>query len=84
MSLRRERSARSSARDIDDATMAVDPRSASACSVRASADGWLVTPPSWRFDIAIEADLIEEIARIVGFDAIPETDAAVRAVDAAR
>jgi phenylalanyl-tRNA synthetase beta chain len=40
-------------------------------------DGWTVTPPSHRFDIAIEADLIEEVARIVGFDAIPEKDAPV-------
>ena len=36
------------------------------------ADGWLVTPPSWRFDIAIEADLIEEVLRLVGFDAVQE------------
>jgi phenylalanyl-tRNA synthetase beta chain len=34
---------------------------------------WLVTPPSWRFDIAIEEDVIEEIARIYGFDNVPET-----------
>src|SRR5690606_16698772 len=37
-------------------------------------DGWSVVPPSHRFDISIEADLIEEVARIVGLDAIPETD----------
>ena len=43
--------------------------------VRADDDGWLVTPPSHRFDIAIEADLIEELARIVGFEAIAEADA---------
>ena len=36
-----------------------------------------MTPPPHRFDIAIEADLIEEVARIVGFEAIPETDALV-------
>ncbi|NWG30509.1 MAG: phenylalanine--tRNA ligase subunit beta [Rhodocyclaceae bacterium] len=30
-----------------------------------------VTPPSWRFDIAIEEDLIEEIARLHGYDNIP-------------
>jgi phenylalanyl-tRNA synthetase beta chain len=36
-----------------------------------------VTPPSHRFDITIEADLIEEVARIVGFDAIAEVDAPV-------
>jgi phenylalanyl-tRNA synthetase beta chain len=44
-------------------------------TVAANADGWLVTPPAYRFDITIEADLIEEVARIVGFDAIPEKDA---------
>jgi phenylalanyl-tRNA synthetase beta chain len=31
--------------------------------------------PSHRFDIAIERDLIEEVARLVGFDAIPVVDA---------
>ncbi len=45
--------------------------------VATTADGWQVTPPAWRFDIAIEADLIEEVARIVGFDVIPETAAPV-------
>ena len=30
-----------------------------------------VTPPSYRFDIALEEDLIEEIARIYGYDRIP-------------
>ena len=45
--------------------------------VKADANGWLVTPPSHRFDIAIEADLIEELARIVGFEAIREVDAIV-------
>ncbi len=32
---------------------------------------WLVTPPSFRFDISIEVDLIEEIARVHGYDEIP-------------
>ncbi len=43
--------------------------------VTALADGWSVTPPPHRFDIAIEEDLIEEVARIVGFTAIPERPA---------
>ena len=46
--------------------------------VLAQTDGWRVTPPSHRFDINIEADLIEELARIVGFEAIPEVDAQSR------
>ena len=33
--------------------------------------GFKVTPPSYRFDIKIEEDLIEEIARLHGYDHIP-------------
>ncbi|WP_443091525.1 phenylalanine--tRNA ligase subunit beta [Basfia succiniciproducens] len=32
---------------------------------------WTVTSASWRFDIEIEEDLIEEIARIYGYNSIP-------------
>ena len=46
-----------------------------AMKVTAGKEGWQVTPPAYRFDIGIEADVIEEVARIVGFAAIPETDA---------
>ena len=35
------------------------------------AAGWLVTPPSWRPDLATKADLAEEVARITGYDRIP-------------
>ena len=34
-------------------------------------DDFLVTPPPYRFDIEIEEDLIEEVARIYGFEKIP-------------
>ncbi len=34
-------------------------------------DNFTVKPPSYRFDLSIEEDLIEEVARMVGFDNIP-------------
>ncbi len=37
------------------------------------ANGWWVTAPSYRFDINIEADLIEEIGRMVGYNNIEGT-----------
>jgi phenylalanyl-tRNA synthetase beta chain len=41
-------------------------------SVTRGAERWNVVAPSNRFDIAIEEDLIEEVIRIFGYDAIPE------------
>ncbi|VAW64117.1 Phenylalanyl-tRNA synthetase beta chain [hydrothermal vent metagenome] len=40
-------------------------------TLSAQKGGWMVTAPSYRFDIAIEADLIEEIIRIHGYNNIP-------------
>ena len=39
--------------------------------VEREGDDFVVTPPSWRFDIEIEEDLVEEIARLYGYDNIP-------------
>ncbi|MEO8676778.1 MAG: phenylalanine--tRNA ligase subunit beta [Casimicrobiaceae bacterium] len=39
-------------------------------------DDFIVTPPTYRFDLAIEEDFVEEIARLVGYDAIPARPAA--------
>jgi len=44
---------------------------------RAGAD-FLVTPPTSRFDLAIEEDFVEEIARLHGYDAIPAVATAHR------
>ncbi|MFH0224251.1 phenylalanine--tRNA ligase subunit beta [Vibrio furnissii] len=40
-------------------------------SVETTAEGWTATAPTWRFDIAIEQDLVEEVGRIYGYDNIP-------------
>ncbi|MBM4196506.1 MAG: phenylalanine--tRNA ligase subunit beta [Gammaproteobacteria bacterium] len=42
-------------------------------TVATEAGGWLATPPAARFDIEREEDLIEEVARVVGYDSIPST-----------
>jgi len=75
--LRRERIGRLLGTQIDDNEVKATLESLG-LRVRADETGWLVTPPSHRFDIAIEPDLIEELARIVGFEAIAEVDAIVR------
>jgi phenylalanyl-tRNA synthetase beta chain len=70
ISLRRQRISRVLGFSIDDARasellkrlgMQVDPTN----------EGWLVTPPSHRFDISIEVDLIEELARLTGYNELP-------------
>ena len=40
-------------------------------AVTVVADGWQVTTATYRFDMAIEEDLIEEVARIYGYNSIP-------------
>ncbi len=46
--------------------------------VENQADGWLVTPPGFRFDISMEADLIEEIGRVYGYNNIPQSSLVMR------
>ncbi len=41
------------------------------CEVDASEQGLIVTVPSWRPDIADPYDLVEEVARVVGYDQVP-------------
>ncbi len=40
-------------------------------AVTETADGWQVTVPTYRFDISIGEDLIEEVARVYGYNSIP-------------
>jgi len=51
-------------------------------------DSFLVTPPSFRFDLTIEEDLIEEVARVYGFERIaahpPRTAAVMLGVPESR
>ncbi|MDZ4298898.1 MAG: phenylalanine--tRNA ligase subunit beta [Moraxellaceae bacterium] len=41
--------------------------------VSSTTDGWQVVVPSHRFDISIEIDLIEELARLYGYNRLPVT-----------
>lgn len=41
------------------------------CRVEPMAGVWQVTPPSFRFDLAMETDLVEEVARVHGYDRLP-------------
>lgn len=44
------------------------------CKVEAPEGGpWTVWPPSWRMDIAIEEDLVEEVARLHGYEHVGTT-----------
>ncbi len=47
-------------------------------TVRNEETGWSVTAPGFRFDIIIEADLIEEIGRIYGYDNLPQSELQMR------
>lgn len=47
-------------------------------TVERIAEGWHITPPGVRFDIAIEADLIEELARIYGYNNLPSSSLLMR------
>ena len=73
LTLRRARIARLLGYTIDDATAE---RILTALGFTLAAthygDGWTVTVPSWRVDVSGESDLIEELARVDGYDRIPE------------
>lgn len=70
INLRKQRIAHMLGVTIDDAWI-TETLTRLGCGVETSDTGWKVTPPAFRFDMAIEADLIEEVARIYGYDNIP-------------
>ena len=72
VSLRRARLKRVLGIDVADADVARI-LAALGMQVETMADGWRAIPPTRRFDIAIEEDLIEEVARIHGYEKIPTT-----------
>ena len=41
------------------------------CNVVRTDTGWTAVAPSWRFDMEIEEDLVEEVARVYGYNNIP-------------
>lgn len=43
------------------------------CEVVVAQDSWQALAPSWRFDMQIEEDLVEEVARVFGYNNIPNT-----------
>lgn len=42
------------------------------CEVTEGEGEWQAVAPSWRFDMEIEEDLVEEVARVYGYDNIPD------------
>ncbi|MEI4259960.1 MAG: phenylalanine--tRNA ligase subunit beta [Candidatus Dasytiphilus stammeri] len=49
----------------------VDLLSRLGCLLTDNESGWNVKTPSWRFDLRIEEDIVEEIARVYGYNNIP-------------
>lgn len=70
VTLRRERIARVLGIRVEDAAVE-QIFTALGMRVETQSGGWRITPPSRRFDIEREEDLIEEVARIHGYGAIP-------------
>ncbi len=43
------------------------------CEIEAQGENLAVTSPSWRYDLAIAEDYIEELARLIGFQNLPKS-----------
>lgn len=71
ISLRREKLDRLIGIHVDDQQVS-DILTRLGCTVTVIDGGWQAVAPSWRFDMQIEEDLVEEVARIYGYNNIPD------------
>ena len=70
ITLRRARLTQQLAMTLPDETVA-SMLEALGLRVDSTADGWVCAAPSWRFDLSIEQDLVEEVARVYGYNNLP-------------
>ncbi|MDP1183273.1 phenylalanine--tRNA ligase subunit beta, partial [Klebsiella pneumoniae] len=70
ITLRRSKLDRLIGHHIDDAQV-TDILQRLGCEVTVGQDEWQAVAPSWRFDMEIEEDLVEEVARVYGYNNIP-------------
>ncbi|TKI05617.1 phenylalanine--tRNA ligase subunit beta [Martelella alba] len=70
MTLRREKLDRLIGYPVPDADV-TDILTRLGCDVTVGAGSWQAVAPTWRFDMALEEDLVEEVARLYGYNAIP-------------
>ncbi|WP_435948009.1 phenylalanine--tRNA ligase subunit beta [Dryocola sp. BD586] len=71
ITLRRSKLDRLIGHHIDDAQVG-DILRRLGCEVTDGQDRWTAVAPSWRFDMQIEEDLVEEVARVYGYNSIPD------------
>ena len=70
ITLRREKLDRLIGHHVEDAQV-TDILERLGCKVSFANDTWKAVAPSWRFDMEIEEDLVEEVARVYGYNNIP-------------
>ncbi|XBS68086.1 phenylalanine--tRNA ligase subunit beta [Acerihabitans sp. KWT182] len=70
ITLRREKLDRLIGHSVPDADVS-DILSRLGCDVSMGEGWWRAVAPSWRFDMSIEEDLVEEVARLFGYNTIP-------------
>ncbi|AEX52691.1 phenylalanine--tRNA ligase subunit beta [Rahnella aquatilis] len=71
ITLRREKLDRLIGHHVEDAQV-TDILTRLGCQVQHHGDHWVAVAPSWRFDMQIEEDLVEEVARVYGYNNIPD------------